>query len=156
MLAHMTESNHTETKIFRIPNWLIYAFGFCDLIVSIVIISLLVLGDYEGLTFREFWKPGMFIFILFLLNYLFFRIFLSSVTISYEGIESTSPVSSKKFIGWNEIKEVRRPLLRIPSEYTYVLSARHEKLTLFRSYPEYHDIIKLIKERSPKLEKSNY
>jgi hypothetical protein len=152
----MAASDHKETKIFGIPNWLIYTFGFLDLIVSIAIISLLVLGDYEGLTFSEFWKPGMFVFILFLLNYLFFRVFLSSVTISQEGIESTSPVSSKKFIGWNEITEVSRPLLRIPSEYTYVVSARHEKLTLFRSYPEYHEIIKLIKERSPKLEKCNY
>ena len=145
-----------DPKIFRIPKWFVYSFGFLDLVVSIAIIIILVLGDYEGLTYGEIWKPGIFIFFLFLLNYLFFRIFLSSVTISQEGIESTSPVSPKMFIGWNEIKEVRRPLLRIPSEYTYVVSAKKEKLTLFRGYPEYHEIIKLIKERSPKLEKCNY
>ena len=152
----MAASDHMNPKVFRIPKWFIYAFGFCDLMVSIAIISLLFLGDYEGLTFSEFWKPGMFIFILLLLNYIFFRVCLSSVTISQEGIESTSPVSSKKFIVWSEIREVRRPLLRIPSEYTYVVSANNEKLTLLRSYPQYHEIIKLIKERSPKLEKCNY
>ena len=144
-----------EPKKFRLPNWAIFGFGICDLIVSIVMVCLIIFGDYQGLTFGDLWRPGLFILILLLLNYLFFRVFLSFVTISNEGITSTSPATSTKFVGWDEIREVKRPLLRIPSEYTYVISESGDRLTLFRSYPGYRDIIKLIKERSPRLEKCN-
>ena len=154
--ALMAASDHMVPKIFRIHNWFIYALGFCNLIVSVAIISVLVLGDYEGLKFSEVWKPGSFVLSLFLCNYVFFRVCLSSVTISQEGIESTSPISSKRFLRWDEIVEVRRPFVRIPYEYTYVVSASNKKLTLFRSYPEYREIIRVIKERAPKLEKCNF
>ncbi len=151
----MTITDHSEIITLRFPKWVIYPYSVCNLLCSIALLSLLVFGDYTGMNFIKMWKPGICGFFIFLMNWVQFRIFLSSVIITNNGLETKSPVSIKRFIKWEDIIEVKRPFLGIPNEYTYVVSLNNKIITLCRSIPEYQNIIKTIQERSLNLKKCN-
>jgi hypothetical protein len=85
--------------------------------------------------------------------------FLSSAlfytaTATEKGIETTNPIlRSNKSCTWDEIIDVKKPFLRIPIAFRYVVLENDKKILLIRGIPNYEKIIELINLRAPNLKK---
>lgn len=89
-------------------------------------------------------------------------VWLFSMLFSYalateNGLEYINPFRKDRFIAWGNIVEVKRPLFKIPNDYSYVISKENtEKIILIRSMKNYRQMIGLIKEKAPNLRTCNF
>jgi hypothetical protein len=125
------------------------------LFLAIIIILCLSLAIPKGLSKAQVMRYGLIFlwalfYIWFILNILFI-----TVTATKRGIESDNLFGRHKLFLWEEIVEVRRPMMSKFHQLTYVISKNNEKLLLLRTFNNYEELIRLIKEKAQNIKKCN-
>ncbi len=99
-------------------------------------------------------KCAFFIFMAFGGIWFISCVLFHVTTATEKGIETTNLIlGSNKSCTWDEIIDVRKPLLRMPAAFRYVVLGNKKKILLIRGIPNYEKMIELINLRAPNLTK---
>jgi hypothetical protein len=147
--------NNEKDLIVGFPNLFKVFMVICGIITFIFFIVCLYLVLYN-----PHYQTNVLIYLLLISSLIFyyidFRILLFyKVISSKKGLKATNLFSRPQFFKWEDIIEVRRPVLGIPRYIAYVISKDNKKMLLIRKIKDYDKLINIIKERALNLRKYN-
>ncbi|MFH1673720.1 MAG: hypothetical protein ABIF87_09905 [Pseudomonadota bacterium] len=148
----MMKAHGNDVKV-SLPKWFAILMVFCgSFTISISVFYIIRVPD-NGVSASELCKSVILLSFDLAIIWFFLKILFYSVAATERGLEANNLFGQKKIFLWNEIVEIRRPQLGVPVGAAYVISKNKDKLFLPRGEKNYNELVKLIKVKSPNLQK---
>lgn len=92
-------------------------------------------------------KSLIFFALIFSSFWIVLKLLFYSLTVTNDGLIVNNIICSKKFVRWDEVVQIRRPIFRVPLDATYIILANGKKVLLVRSMENYKEVIQAIKAK---------
>lgn len=138
------------------PKWVIISYSICAIGTLFFFIGYIIKIINENSFIAQSLKFLLFLGVVVVSFWLLFKIVFYSVTATDKGLETSNLFGSNKSVNWEEIVAVRKPIFGIPADFTYVFTINKKKLLLVKSMNNYKELVQLIKEKSPNLQKCEF
>jgi hypothetical protein len=148
----MVKMQSGDLKI-NFPMLFVVLMSFCGLFTTLGIGSYILRVIYYGQLSSQLFKCVFGFCVILIISWFLLKILFYSVTATEKGLITANIGKLSKFFQWNEIVEVRRPRFGMPVDASYVISKNKGKLLLIRSMKNYKELIQMIKDRAPNLER---
>jgi len=135
--------------ICKYPKWFLWLTCTCG------ILFLSILAFFAGYKYMESAVVPLNLSVLFILALIgggwIFSFLFTCIFATETGLHSINPLRDSHFCSWEDIKEIKRPILNFPNEYSFVLSKSGKKaMTLYHGMTNYDELLKLVEAKSNK------
>lgn len=148
------KSTVEKGEILRVkyPNWFIFLLKYCRIGYIFILILIFFHFQKDGFTLGEIAKFLILFFILVASTYLF-KFFKFYISANEGGLRVVYTNGKEVSIKWDEIVEVRKSPLKIPSALRKIRCSDDRKIALCVDMKNYNALIELIKSRAINLKR---
>ncbi len=123
--------------------WLIFISWVGSNLLFVIGIVVFVSND------QEIYTKYLIVFLLIFLGGIWMSGFVfSKATAQAEGLYLDNPFKQREFVAWENIIEIRKPQLKIPYDFIYVISRSGKKITLIKSMKNFKQLLEVIQTKA--------